>query len=646
MPIRHSVALLTLASLVPIGAQGASAQPIVVTATRLGTPASSEPANVTVITARDIADSTATTLPQLLSQQAGVVTRSLYGNDAARASVGLRGFGATDTQNTLILLNGRRLNDIDLSAVDFAAIPLHSIKRIEIIRGGGGVLYGDGAVGGAINIITRKGGRAGTRAHLDMSLGSFATRTLDADASHTGSRYSLHVAGQAVDSDGYRANNELQQRNVQADLKLPQANGEWFLRMGGDSQRLRLPGPRTVDPSAGINQLVNDRRGTATPNDWARRTGDRLSGGYSHYWQNGAEAVLDVGYRTKNEKAFFDDYTFGGKYARYLDSDLSTWSFTPRLTLPLPLFGHSARTVLGVDYYDSRYTSDRSLNPSTIATPVHHLYVTQKSLAAYGRTRLALTGATALTAGARLERVRITARDHADPSAPGGSFATQAPPADRTDNVYLLDLGLHHRLRQDLSVYLRSARSVRLATIDELFQTDPTTFLQVFSPLKPQTSVDVGSGVTYTPGKSRFSADVYYLRLRNEIAYDPNTFANVNLDPTRRYGLELSAAVPVTAHLKLQGSYAYMRAQFRDGPNAGNNVPLVPRQTATVSARWKLPHGSWVSAGARYVGAKYFDNDQTNNFGQQIPAYTLVDLKVGRRWHQWSVTAAVHNLFD
>ncbi|HKJ10412.1 MAG TPA: TonB-dependent receptor, partial [Gammaproteobacteria bacterium] len=329
-----------------------------------------------------------------------------------------------------------------------------------------------------------------------------------------------------------------------------------------------------------------------------------------------------------------------------LDSDLTTWSFTPRVTLPQPLFGHTAKTVLGVDYYDSRYTSDRSLNPSTIATPVHHLYVTQRSVAAYGHTRVDLTGATALTAGARLERVRVTARDHADPNAPGGSFATQAPPADRTDHVYMLDLGLHHRLREDLSVYLRSARSVRLATVDELFQTDPTTFLQEFSPLKPQTGVDVGTGATYTPGQSRFSADLYYLRLRNEIAYDPSIFANVNLDPTRRYGLELSAAVPITTTLKLRGSYAYMRAQFRDGPNAGSNVPLVPRQTASVNARWKLPHGSWVSAGARYVGSKYFDNDQANNFGQQIPAYTLVDLKAGRRWHQWSVTAAVHNLFD
>ncbi|MGA7800659.1 MAG: TonB-dependent receptor, partial [Gammaproteobacteria bacterium] len=441
MQNRHFATWLALTTLMPLSARGTSAQPIVVTATRLGSATASHDANVTIITARDIEASTATTLPQLLSEQPGVLTRSLYGNDAARTTVDIRGFGAAATQNTLILLNGRRLNDIDLSAVDFAAIPLSNIERIEIIRGGGAVLYGDGAVGGAINIITRKGDRTGTRAHLRASLGTFATRELDADASHTDNAYSLHAAAQAIDSDGYRANNALQQRNLQADLNLPQADGEWFVRAGADSQRLRLPGPRTVDPAAGLNQLANDRRGTDTPNDWAHQSGDRLNGGYSHYWQNGAKAVVDVGYRAKNQKAFFDDYLFGGKYARYLDSDLVTWSFTPRLTLPQAVLGYTAQTVLGVDYYHSSYTSDRALNPATIATPVHHLDVTQKSLAIYAHSRIALSEATALTAGARLEQVRSSARDHADPSAPGGSsYTTQAPPADRSDHVHMLEL--------------------------------------------------------------------------------------------------------------------------------------------------------------------------------------------------------------
>ena len=72
--------------------------------------------------------------------------RDLFGNNAAASTVDMRGFGAAAGQNTLILLDGRRLNDIDLSAVDWSALPLSAIERIEIVRGGSSVLHGSGAV--------------------------------------------------------------------------------------------------------------------------------------------------------------------------------------------------------------------------------------------------------------------------------------------------------------------------------------------------------------------------------------------------------------------------------------------------------------------------------------------------------------------
>lgn len=141
-----------LAGLLPIGASVAVEQQenILVTATRLTPENTRARGFVSVITAEDIRNSTARTLPDLLGREAGVLTRNLYGNNGASATVDMRGFGATSTQNTLILLDGRRLNDVDLSAVDYSAIPLESIERIEIIRNGGDVLYGDGAVSGTI----------------------------------------------------------------------------------------------------------------------------------------------------------------------------------------------------------------------------------------------------------------------------------------------------------------------------------------------------------------------------------------------------------------------------------------------------------------------------------------------------------------
>src|SRR4029079_12653094 len=108
---------------------------VIVSATRFSQDVRELPASVTVITRQDIDRTAARTLPELLNEQTGFTMKDLFGNHAANTFVDLRGFGATGPQNTLILLDGRRLNDFDLSGVQWSAVPLSSVERIEILRG-------------------------------------------------------------------------------------------------------------------------------------------------------------------------------------------------------------------------------------------------------------------------------------------------------------------------------------------------------------------------------------------------------------------------------------------------------------------------------------------------------------------------------
>ena len=648
MKPHHAVLLPAMLAVMPSYGQTAideQSENVLVTATRLDNESDKALGHVTVISASDIENSTARTIPELLAREAGILSRTLYGNNGTRATVDIRGFGATSTQNTLILLDGRRLNDVDLSAVDYGAIPVRSIERIEIMRNSGSVLYGDGAAGGTINIITRQPPTSGSSAFVEAGGGNLDSRQLNARVTHNTGPLALSLGAYRTSSDGYRDNNHLDQRNLLSDIRYTRADGEAYLRFYWDDQDLELPGARRVNPATGVDQLRDDRKGTSTPNDYADQRGYNTSAGFTHLWENGTEAVIDGGYRVKNQKAFFGDYEFGGAFANYLDSELKTWSFTPRLITPHELFSVQAKTTTGIDYYDSRYDSDRSLNPDTRNQPIHRIDIAQKSGGPYLDSTLSLPGEISMNLGGRLQWVRIEASDRVDTSAPGGSFASEAPNFDKTQRVEMFEAGLEKQLTPQTAVYIKTTRSARVATVDELFQVDPTTFLQIFSDLDPQTGNGVDIGTRYAQDQVTWQANAYYQRLKNEIHYDPATFSNINLDPTQRYGVELSGSLALNARLDLQASYTWMRSKFRDGPYQGNEVPLVPHNTASASATLKWSPATRITTSVSYVGNKYFDNDQANDFGKKIPSYTIVDLLASHLYRGYRFAAKIGNLF-
>jgi iron complex outermembrane receptor protein len=209
----------------------------------------------------------------------------------------------------------------------------------------------------------------------------------------------------------------------------------------------------------------------------------------------------------------------------------------------------------------------------------------------------------------------------------------------------MLEAGIEQQFIASTTGYIKWTRSARVATVDELFEFDPA-FMRVFSPLDPQTGNGIDVGTRYRQGNYTGTANAYYMRLKNEIHYSPVTFENVNLDPTERYGIELNGTVDINDHLSLQGNYTYIRSRFTDGPFEGNNVPLVPENKVTLAGTWRPTATTGLLLALNYVDSKYFDNDQSNTFGEQIPAYTTVDAKLSHSYRGYRITAEINNIFD
>ena len=616
---------------------------LVVTASRLSD-FSTLPNSISVITADDIKRSPANTLPELLSEHVGVSTNSLYGH-ASRASVGLRTFGETATQNTLILLDGRRLNDIDLSSVNYAAISIDNIKRIEITRGSGGILYGDGATTGTINIITKDPRESENYALISQTFGSFDYRETNAFFSHSSEGFSITGNINGREDAGYRDNNNFHQDTGQFDLRVPFGGAaEFYIKAGAFVQDTELPGERVVNPANNVNELSSDRTGTTNPNDWTDEYTEFTTIGLSTRLNQNDSLIIDAGYRRKRQRSMFFDYD-GYNGDAYTETALQTLSLTPHLTLDRAFWDRTVSMVIGADFYLYQYDSSRSNFKRNINQQSHKLAADQKSFALYSQATIGLTDKANLTAGIRNQKTQIQARDDYDPTAPGSTYGSQAADFNESDRKTGFELGLQYTFTDELSAYGRFARGTRFGTIDELFELN-SSFQQVFSQLKPQVSDDIEFGASYKSRHLETSISLFHQTIENEIHFDAITFQNVNLENTQHDGVELTLTIDPYADLSINANYTYLKAEFTEGNNKANDIPLIPTNSANITVLASLPANFKSSISFNYVGSTLLANDLNNSFDKKIPSYKTVDFKLSKQIGNIALALQINNLFN
>jgi iron complex outermembrane receptor protein len=630
---------------------------VIVNATRFPEDVRRLPASTTVITAEDISRSAARTLPELLSAEVGLTMKDFFGNNAALTSIDLRGYGVTGPQNTLVLLDGQRLNDLDLSGVQWAAIPLAQIERIEILRGTGAVLYGDGASAGVINIVTRSALKQGTSAEAFGRVASYYTKEGQLYGGFANERFGINGSVYGYNSDGYRANNRNEQENTTLNLRWALGEGALDLRAATDRQDLRLPGARRIQPSIGLDEYADDRRGAQTPLDFSSRDGTRVGLALK---QRLGETELSVGlnHRDKDQRAFFDQ----GGFPTYRADRLELTSFTPRVRVPFGLAGMQHRLTLGADFNAWRTRSRRTDRPENIGQPTNRVRIDQDTQGFYAQDSIDLTSSTLATLGGRTEKAKYTGDDVADSSAPGCAFppCAAAPSVRQTERQTAWELGLRQALGASWAVFGRAGKSFRFVNAEEIYEND-VFFAPQFQILQPQTARTYEGGVEWKRSVSALRATVFRSNVSNEIHLDPFTtgVGNTNLPPSRRQGMELDGRWRPTQALRLNAGYAYTDARFLEGtlagsagaigtnlPVAGKTVPLVPRHKLNAGASWDIVPATQLSAAWTAVSSQVMDNDEPNTLGHRIPAYNTVDLKLAQKFAWGRLAFAVNNLFN
>ncbi len=175
----------------------------IVTATRTETPVENLPVSVTVITSQDIEKMPVTTVDQVLDKMAGLQIRRNQGlcNTGSHTTIYMRGTG--ESSRVLVLKDGIPVNMAYTGSVDiWNNISLENIEKIEIVRGASSALYGSSAMGGVINIITKKNQKTIT-GNVSVEGGSLDTYIGNAGISTGGDKFSLRASGGYKETGGY-----------------------------------------------------------------------------------------------------------------------------------------------------------------------------------------------------------------------------------------------------------------------------------------------------------------------------------------------------------------------------------------------------------------------------------------------------------
>ena len=557
----------------------------VVTATRTAQSADATLASVSIITRQDIARLQAQSLPDVLRGVAGL-TISNSGGAGKATSVFLRG---TNSDHVLVLVDGIKVGSATTGTASFQDIPVAQIDRIEIVRGPRASLYGSEAIGGVIQIFTRKGGGALTPS-FSATAGSYGTFNSTLGLSGGGEQGWFNAKLNQQDTSGFNA-----------------CNGKPFPGGGGCY---------VIEPDK----------------DGYRNLSLGLRGGYR--FDNGATADFNALQANGTNKS--DGSIFAGNEARSEQQVLGgSAQFAAAEQWNMTLRGGRSRddsdlffNGLHIDRYNTRrdsltWQNDIELDDGQmVSAGLDYQRDRIESLRAYAQTARSNRALFGLYQGNF------------------GAHSLQAS-ARRDDNQ---QFGGHNTGGLGYG-YAFSDETRLTASWGTAFKAP--TFNQLYYPgfgsatLRPELSRSIEAGVDGRGAWGNWSLHAYQTDITDMIGFDPATFAPVNINTARLTGLEGQVQTQFAAY-DIGGTLTLQDPRQTSGANRGK---LLNRR-ATESMRIEVARqfGDWRVASSLYAEGRRFDD--LANTGR-LGGYGLLDVRAEYRVaRDWLAQGHIANLLD
>jgi iron complex outermembrane recepter protein len=564
--------------------------------------------NATVIGEETIRESGARSVAESLTSQGGVQVTSFSGN-ASGGTVSLRGFGENSASRVLILVDGRPLNRPDMAAVSLQEVPLSRIARIEILRGSQTARFGDQAVGGVINFVTKSAEKPQSSVEVALGSDDYSLLRLAHDGRYAGNGVALDYERNF--SAGWRENSasELESAALRWDRELRKGT-ELRAGISWTDEFAGFPGPLSEQEyRENPRQSIYVKSGQAAQY-FSQQTTPRADAGLRLGKDSDLSLDLPVTYSRSDQQ-----WNLGPGF--HSDNLLETWSTTPVVRLEQG----KAAAELGLTARRESLSLDQFAEISRVK---------QTGSAELGRDIIgAFTTAEwepwtgwHLSAAARWQQTTLdaTAQSYLFPEDPAFNFSR----ASHEQN-HAYQLGIRWEPRSDLSLWLRYDSLYRLPSTDEIASYQGLPLSVPFNDqLKAETGNNLELGAEYTHDGWKLRTNGFFQQLDGEIIYDYQKNLNVNFATTQRLGAEMDLSYQARLW-EANVHFTQLDASFDSGKYRGKAICLVPEQQ--LSANFIVhPHEHFtVQAEYQFTGASYEGNDFKNT-QEPLPSYGVANL--------------------
>lgn len=570
----------------------------------------------------------------------------------------LRGFyGGGEAEYVVVLLDGRPLNGSEAGLFNWDLVPISAVEAIEVVRGGTSSLYGDAAVGGVINLVTRGREEAGVRAHLAGGEFGTARGSLDLNGSVRGRPVSAF--GAVRRQDGFREHAARTAGSAGASLEAVQwERGEVSVSTLHHWRDYEEPGPLTAAE-------LSESRTAFHPFYRFDRTDERL-----HRLALDARNVTPSG---TEASGYLAGELRAVNAVRTLPLSPEFADTKERVLHTLRLLGSAqvrwgadqvpgdAALLLGADWSAGRITNEyHQVLGGDVGTYEHATGARGEldargdgerlAVGGFARYDLPLTDALRITAGARLDWLRdsFDAEVPEDVGAMRNAHLALSPQAG-------VNLRYLRSPRQEGHLFANVGRSFKAPTPDQLF--DQRSIPVPFEPyrvtlsnaeLVPQRGTSVEAGLYHrarlVPGalSASLSLAAYHLEMRDELDVDLQTFRYVNIGRSRHRGVEAGLELNGSPGVGAYANYTLQAVTFRYGDYHGNALKAIPRHSLAMGLRLGAAEGLAGAVTAQSTWGVYLDDANT----LALPGYTRVDARLTYPIARVRLEAEVFNLLD